>query len=646
MFGTKWLTFLNSYVLYGCTFALFFLISGNLCAQIPTDTLYLGSHKDGNYPLHQHLYVLETPNKTNAQTIGVAPLANFKRMYPKEVLDIGMTENYHWLVFTLKNNTLTDATYYLQLHYPAVNFVYAYAKTAEQYQLIGKTGFGLPFKDRSYEHFDVVLPLHLRAGASASYLVMVDKIGESLNLRPTLQSSSAFQKEENYQYLFYGIIAGVMLTNIIVNLFFYLSLRQKIHIQYAAYVFAILCWVFDAMNYQLFFYNYPSIPTISEPIMTSLALVMMSYLIISFLELNKQNCSFLKAIFVVRYLSMLLIPLSYVAFITYGHLIWTKEAYLYALLLIALCAIVVFLASAIQQALQKNKLGWFYLASASYLAYAIISYGFYILGYSNNSSLYQVPNDIQIGVLVETIIIFLGIIYRYNLYKKDKMLLLAKINLQQQETAQQIVSAQEEERKRLAQDLHDDLGATLSTLLLHTSNLPEDGKWDQRAAAEHQSTSVAISKKALADLRLISHNLLPKDFSHLGIFRILQNKIEELNHLGAIDFRLVTSGSEEKIQPIVSITIYRIINELISNVIKHSLASYCNVELILDQENLVLIIEDNGTGINLNEANNGIGLKNIKSRVEFLGGLLNIDGNSKGTSTIIEIPLNHHTYDA
>ncbi len=646
MLSKKYLSVLCNYAFYGCGMALFFLLSGTLKAQIPTDTLYLSVNNDGNYPLNKHLYLIETPHKTNAQAIAQAPLASFKKMYPKEVLDIGLTKNYHWLVFTLKNNSPNDAVYYLQLHYPAVNFVYAYAKNTDKYELIGKTGFGLPFKERPYEHFDVVLPLSLRTGASATYLVMLDKIGEGLNLRPTLQLSSAFQKEENYQYLFYGIIAGVMLTNIIVNLFFYLSLKQKIHIQYAAYVFTILCWVFDALNYQLFFYNYPAVPTISEPISTSLALVAMSYLIVSFLELNKQNCSFLRSIIVVRYLSMLLVPLSYIAFIAYGELTWPKEIYLYALLLTALCAIVVFLASAIQQAVQKNKLGWFYLASASYLAYAIISYGFYILGYSKNNSMYKVPNDIQIGVLVETFIIFLGIIYRYNLFKRDKMLLLAKINQQQQETAQQIVAAQEEERKRLAQDLHDDLGATLSTLLLHTSNLPEDEQWNRQTVLSHNATSIAISKKALADLRLISHNLLPKDFANLGIFRILQNKVEELNSLGFIDFRLVTSGNQALIAPIVSITVYRIINELINNVIKHSMASYCNVELIIDEENLMLIIEDNGTGISLSESNLGIGLKNIKSRVEFLGGILNIDGNKKGTSTIIEIPLNQNNYDA
>ncbi len=84
---------------------------------------------------------------------------------------------------------------------------------------------------------------------------------------------------------------------------------------------------------------------------------------------------------------------------------------------------------------------------------------------------------------------------------------------------QNVVAAQEEERKRLAQDLHDDLGATLSTLLLHITNQHD-------FSHEHyDKRSVEITQKALADLRSISHDLLPKDFSNIHLFQALKTEL-------------------------------------------------------------------------------------------------------------------------
>lgn len=625
--------------------AFMFLILGKTHAQIPTDTLFIKA--DGTYPLNKHLYIVEKPNHSTVQSIITQESrANFKKIYPDNFIDIGVAKNYYWLVFTIKNSSPSDDTYYFQLHYPGANLAYAYAKTGNDYRLIGKSGTRLPFKVRPYPNYDIVFPLQLRTGAASTYLIMIDKYGESLNMRPTLSSNSVFQAEENYLYTFYGLIAGIMLTNLIVNLFLFVSLKQRIHLLYSGYVFMMLCWIFtgDGIDYQFIFPDYPQIPAISEFVVTSLGLIMMSYLITSFLELNKYNCRFLRPIVAVRYFLMLLIPISYPVFISYDNLNWPKEIYLYTSILASCLAVILFISAAIQRAMQKYKPAWFYLASVTYLGFAIIEYCFYILGFNIGSRIYMRPSNIQIGILIETVIIFLGIIYRYNLYKKEKVSLLLKISEQQQEIAQQIVAAQEEERKRLAQDLHDDVGATLSTLLLHVSNTPEDNHWNKEESIKHNEKSVAISKKALADLRLISHNLLPKDFSSLGIFRILQNKIEELNGFGLIDFRLVTAGDDKPLSHILSITIYRIINELINNVIKHSMASYCNVELVIDKAHLMLIIEDNGAGITAKGVEYGIGLKNIKSRVEFLNGLLNIDGNRKGTSIIVDIPLNQNNY--
>ena len=230
----------------------------------------------------------------------------------------------------------------------------------------------------------------------------------------------------------------------------------------------------------------------------------------------------------------------------------------------------------------------------------------------------------------------MGIIYRYNLYKNEREKLQQSLLQQQLQSMEEIVTAQENERKRIAQDLHDDVGATLSTLLLHISNVP--GVTQSGSALIHFEKSISIGKKAVNDLRSISHNLLPKDFEQLGLFRVLQHRVDELNYITSVRFNLVTVGEEKTIGELFSITLYRIINELINNIIKHAQASTTEIQLIISKADILLMVEDDGTGLNLNLSHHGIGLKNIYSRVEYLKGKITIDSNSSGTSVIIDIP--------
>src|SRR5690606_1665258 len=100
------------------------------------------------------------------------------------------------------------------------------------------------------------------------------------------------------------------------------------------------------------------------------------------------------------------------------------------------------------------------------------------------------------------------------LLKKERTRLQKELAFQELEMNRQIIKAQEDERRRLAQDLHDDVGASLSTLMLHISNLPDIPVWNKETALRYNERSLAIGKKALKDLRSISHDLMPKDFKN------------------------------------------------------------------------------------------------------------------------------------
>lgn len=623
-------------------FFLFFLII-NLIPRLGcsveiafTDTLFINDVK--SVDVYTSIKYIETDKDVVVEQVQqlFRESSGVSRMYPKNTLNAGVINKIFWLRILIKNDLSQAANYYFQLHQPWLRSVQLYRKTERGFSLDGVSGIKIPFEERSYNYYDHLFVLNLPANTLQEYLIRVDNLGGSVNLKPTLLDESSFKAQENREYLFFGLLTGIMIFSLVVNLFLYLSLKDKVHLLYFFYVLSMLYWIYCNMNFdfQFFYPNQLLLAEISEYIAGSFGIISMSFLIISFLDINRNNS---KVYQVIKYAPIYFILLIILSFIAYWDedTMHFRQLYIYLFVVSVVAAAMIFYFAAIEKIFQKVSVAWFYFIGGGYLAFSIIKYCIFLLGGGMNSSVQNVPNDLQIGLVVEAVIIFLGIIYRYNLYKNDREKLLLSLNRQQNDTMQQVVAAQEEERKRIAQDLHDDLGATLGTLILHISSFPVDDKRNK-----DYEKIVNISKKAIQDLRDISHDLIPKNFIEEGIFHVLSNKIEMLNDVSIIKFELILEGDDKTLSEIFSITIYRIINELISNVLKHSGAHYATIQLILDDNSIMVIFEDDGKGfINKDLSQNGIGLANITSRVSFLDGTIYIDEGEKGTSIIIEIPI-------
>jgi signal transduction histidine kinase len=619
--------------------AFMFLISGKTHAQIPADTLFIKAD-GGTYALNQHLYYYQSSKKLSpVLAYQLADKGVFTKLYPNEAINVGITDDYFWAVFTLNNQLRTAGSFYFQLNNPNLNLVQLFQKTDSGYLSLGRAGVSLPFHTRPYNHYDLVFPITLQPGATGSYVVLMDKRGEIFSAKPTLVDAQTFKEQEQKLYVLLGVLIGIMVFNILVNLFLWLTIKDKIHLLYAIYVLATMAWLFSNMglDFQYLFPNDPSFFAISQGVFGGITMVLMAQLASVFLGLKRNNSLFKPWLNTAKIVVLVQTPLWYVIYRWFPHLNWLKEiqstVFIMAILCIAVCIVLV----AVEKVRQKYAPAWFYLAAMSYLAFSIFKTCFTVLVYHDISKIVSPPSDVQIGLVVESIIIFLGIIYRYNLYKKERENLQHKLIQQRFEMMQEIVEAQEDERKRIAQDIHDDVGSTLGTLLLHISNNPNNH--DQKDHASHYEKSIDLGRKAIKDLRNIAHDLLPKDFTERGIFRILNSRVDELNIVGNIRFTLITDGNDQHITNIFSITIYRIINELVNNILKHSQASLATIQLLVTDVEIIIITEDNGIGLSNGPGTKGIGLKNIYSRIGFLHGKINIDDSDKGTSVIIEIPF-------
>lgn len=237
--------------------------------------------------------------------------------------------------------------------------------------------------------------------------------------------------------------------------------------------------------------------------------------------------------------------------------------------------------------------------------------------------------------------IFLLLLYNsYNLKQKNKYQQI--INKQQNEVFNTIVFTQEQERKRIAQDIHDSLGSVLSAAKLKLSALEECKKLLSPVQMQQYQESLDLLDEASTELRNISHNIMPATLSKLGLVAALQSLIDKIQAHSGIRIIFIAHGFQNRIDENTEIGIYRIILELINNIVKHAAAKKANIQIIKYTGYINLIIEDDGCGFDYKKAleeKNGIGLGNVLSRVNYLNGSVEVDSSTgKGTTVIIELP--------
>lgn len=194
---------------------------------------------------------------------------------------------------------------------------------------------------------------------------------------------------------------------------------------------------------------------------------------------------------------------------------------------------------------------------------------------------------------------------------------------------------QQKERKRLASDLHDNLGSVLSAISMHLEAL--DPKSLTTGESKLYANIKSMTSDAYNEIRLISHNLSPKELEKEGgLDKAMKRLILKLNAAGKTRFKM-TFELRQKLPQRVEVNIYAIVLELTNNVLRHAKAETAEITLTGKGKFLTLNVTDDGTGFN-NENSTGLGLTSIQARVEELNGKLFID-NHNGSRVEIKIPL-------
>jgi signal transduction histidine kinase len=211
-----------------------------------------------------------------------------------------------------------------------------------------------------------------------------------------------------------------------------------------------------------------------------------------------------------------------------------------------------------------------------------------------------------------------------------------------QQLSRHLVEIQENERKYIARELHDETSQSLTSLKLGLQVIEKEADRRVRLAEQVRNLQV-LADETLESLHHLAVNLRPASLDHLGLVDALTSLIESTTQRSGLQahFKIIGSMEMASLTDEMETSMYRIVQESITNVIRHAHASYVDVILEWRDEKILIVIEDDGVGIDIQKARETghLGLIGMQERAEMLGGKLLVDSTPQvGTTLVVEIP--------
>jgi len=550
----------------------------------------------------------------------------------------GATTNIWWFALPMKNGLEQNNRVILMAATSSAAYITLYEEVNGEFVPIDTTGYAIPAAAKTLDTRLFSFELKLQPLEEKLYFVSVDTKGGNLYLPFFMDAPNAYWAYETSRATLYGFFTGIFFLAFLISLFFWARTRETLYLYYSLYIVLSFFMVLEEDGYAFWwFYGdvFPKLSMILLPFTGTMGMVFMLQIMLAFHGFTKKNYviyTFAK----VSQCILILLAIINLMFLVVPHTIEFKS-FIYNLSFVGIIiGSFTAVGGSIAKLIEGFKPARLYLPAISVMTIGLLNYSLNTLAITNINIIQ--PNGIVVGITLETIIMIFALAYRFNEIKKEREKLLITLNRERKAVSDQILQTLENERERLAKDLHDDLGGLLALIKMQLSHLAYQASPFQSELSE---TYMLVSK-ACNDLRAISHDLILEGQET----RDLSSMINEIIRYHEKSSELHFHTYFKNLPPLdlnTKITLFRMLNELIQNVIKHAKATECNIQLIYDRKILRIMVEDNGVGFDYNKCSSpqeeGIGLTNIRSRVEFLKGEMHVESNFTGTTFILQVPI-------
>ena len=578
--------------------------------------------------------------QVNAQSIDLIPYSKAidtpEKLRPEEAYNLfadssqcivgntsfGFSENYFWLLVTLPPQLDLDRTYMLDIDNPHIDLIQAYRISQGKLRSMGRSGDRMPFSERTYENRRNVFPMEFNA-ASDRILILVDKRNASVTVPLKLWESHAFGQHESRTDMIFGLYFGMLLLIILYSLLIYVVQRSSVYIWYTVYVASMFLYLFTHVGYG-FQFLFPNQFEWSN----YLRLVMIVTIVISQIRFTQL---FLPVRAVAPWVNRILntIIASLVAIVLWWILVpglfTTYTIVVINVIYVIIGTSVILLVAALVLSWKIDRTSVIFYSAA--FGMNVLATLLMIAEEYGVIQLARLPlPPVFIGSFFEILIFAIGLSYRSKLIGDDRRKLLSDINHLQQMAMQAFVRGMEEEKVRVANELHDDVASQLSLLSL---------KLTKTSDQEFQKQLAEITE----GVRRISHQLNPISLDEDNFIEKIKQLIAEHRSSG-LNIGLQVFDMKESVSKETGLQLYRILQEALQNVQKHAKANEVEIQLFQHGNELVMTIEDDGVGFDQTKHTAGLGTNNMRLRAEQLKGEFSISSAAgEGTSIMVSIPL-------
>ncbi len=238
--------------------------------------------------------------------------------------------------------------------------------------------------------------------------------------------------------------------------------------------------------------------------------------------------------------------------------------------------------------------------------------------------------------LLSLSIVIFFVVYQRRLLKQQQQIQQREAEYQQELLRANFLS-QEKERNRIGKDLHDEVGALLTTTKLYFQHLSQTN--DPEKFLEVKTKAFSLLEDSIHTVRRVSHDLRPAVLERLGLVEAISNVVDKINASGQIEVNFNHSLDSEP-ETEYALNWYRIVQELINNTLKHAEASRVSLDLRQIKNELILNYSDNGKGLTPeSDTKHGLGIQNIRSRISLMHGSLELKDKTDGFEMVLRSKL-------
>lgn len=526
----------------------------------------------------------------------------------QSILHFGFTNSVYWLRFEMKNHSMEKL--FLSLDQAFLPDATLYSNTNYEWGSMS-SGYKVPLQQKAViDHFQV-FPL---MGEHAIYYLRLKPYIHAVPIQ--IVESNYWHMESARQKINIGIYAGILLFAVIINLFLFISLRKTYFLNYAILVFFYLLTSALVMEgYAVYFFPgidlmfwYKIVPVLDMPAFL--------FYCISFFELKKKHglvykISLYSALFFIGYLfSLSFLPLLIVLLINQ----------IFALLVFVLGIYI-----GVVVGRSGNTLGYYFAVAYCIWFVLILVEAIYIQ--TGMPKHFSSLSYVSTAVFIEAFLLAFLQAKRFEWERKKDHLkqfeMKNRIDKMEQDFQHEILNTkleiQEQTFNTISQEIHDNVGQLLSLAKIQVNIMQQKEDKDHETITELKE-NVGI---AMNELRNIAKNLSNHYIINNSLQETVANQAQRINRLGLVKITIEVYGVEKRLNDQKKIVLYRIIQESIQNIIKHAKASKVGILFDYTETIFHIKITDNGIGFNkvsMLQQKDGLGLQNVTSRAELIGG--------------------------